>query len=299
MLVLTFLCLVLLSVSAALIVKLVIMRRAAREISMEFLEKVSTDTNTPICLSTRDKAMRELAQAINIQLKQLNAQRRRFVRGDTELKNAVTNISHDLRTPLTAISGYLDLLDSVDKSSETERYISVIRDRTEMLKQLTEELFRYSVLTSPGYSFSEERVCVNAVLEESIAAAYSDIAGRNMALTVNIPEHRVVRTLDPYALSRVFSNIIGNAVKYSDGDLEITLTEDGRAFFSNAAASLDEVSVGRLFDRFYTVESARKSTGLGLSIAKTIMERMNGSICAVYSENRLSINISLPDDDNT
>lgn len=97
-------------------------------------------------------------------------------------------------------------------------------------------------------------------------------------------------------MTRVFSNLLNNAIKYSDGDLDIALYETGEIIFTNTASGLNEVQVGKLFDRFYTVEAARKSTGLGLAIARTLIEQMNGTISAVYENNRLSIRIFFPDD---
>ena len=108
---------------------------------------------------------------------------------------------------------------------------------------------------------------------------------------LEISETKVMRMLDRSALSRVFSNLISNAIKYSDGDLKIVLSERGEVTFSNMASGLDEIQVGRLFDRFYTVEAARKSTGLGLAISKTLVEEMNGTISAKYENGRLSIHI--------
>lgn len=101
-----------------------------------------------------------------------------------------------------------------------------------------------------------------------------------------------MRRLNQAALSRVFGNILNNAVKYSDGDLDISLSDDGKFIFSNTAISLDEVQVGKLFDRFYTVEAARRSTGLGLAIAKTLVEQMNGKIEANYKNKKISIFVS-------
>ena len=98
-----------------------------------------------------------------------------------------------------------------------------------------------------------------------------------------------MRRLNQAALSRVFGNILNNAVKYSDGDLDVSLSDDGKITFSNTAVSLDEVQVGKLFDRFYTVEAARRSTGLGLAIAKTLVEQMNGKIEANYKNKKISI----------
>lgn len=277
----------------AFFVKIRILQKTAEEIENAFAERLITDTNTLIDISSRDKYMCNLANAINVQLRKLRTERHHFQQGDTELKNAVTNISHDLRTPLTAICGYLELLEQEETSEAVERYIEIIRNRTEILTQLTEELFRYSVVLSGETKMAREPIAINGVLEESIAAFYTALNERNITPNIQIPENKVIRNLDRSALSRVFSNLLNNAMKYSDGDLDITLSEEGKIIFTNTASGLNEVQIGKLFDRFYTVEAARKSTGLGLGIARTLIEQMNGTISASYKNNRLSICIFL------
>ncbi len=270
------------------------LQSAAKEIGSAFADRLATETNTLIDISSADPAMRRLADSINLQLRKLREERHRFEQGDRELKNAVTNISHDLRTPLTAICGYLDLLEAEKTTGKAEHYIRIIRNRAELLSQLTEELFRYSMILSSGGGGVRETVNVGGVLEESIASFYTALKERNIAPNIQMPEEKVLRTLDRSALARVFSNLLNNAMKYSDGDLDITLSKAGTIIFSNTASGLNEVQVGRLFDRFYTVETAGKSTGLGLSIARTLMEQMNGTISAEYKEGKLSIVIALP-----
>ena len=292
---LTFLCVILSITVIALCIKIILMQKSAEKISEELTEKLKSDTNTLISIATQDRAMCRLANDINAQLRELRKQRLRFVQGDIELKNAVTNISHDLRTPLTAISGYLDLLDHVEKNETAERYLEIIKKRTEVLKQLTEELFRYSVVASPEYSSTTELVAVNGVLEESILGFYAALQERKITPNIHMTENKVMRKLNRAVLSRIFSNLLNNAMKYSDGDLDITLTDAGEIIFANMASSLNEVEAERLFDRFYTVENARKATGLGLSIARTLMEQMNGTITAQYGNGKLSICIQLPD----
>lgn len=281
---------------AALLLKLYYMHKAAREIEEAFAERLITDTNTLIGISSRDSHMRHLANEINSQLRILRRERHRFQQGDLELKSAVTNISHDLRTPLTAVCGYLDLLEWEEKSPQAERYVDIIRDRTEVMRQLTEELFRYSVLSSPDYGVQVGTVSIGEVLEESIAGYYATLQAHNITPDIRMPEQKVVRSLNRAALSRIFANLLNNAVKYSSGDLDITLTEKGEITFVNTAAELDEVQVGKLFDRFYTVETGRKATGLGLSIAKLLVEQMHGSIKADYRRQRLYICIQLPEE---
>lgn len=280
----------------ALLIKICRLQRSIREIASDFAERLMTDTNTLIDTASRDKYVRKLAKGINTQLRKLREQRHRFEQGDLELKNAVTNISHDLRTPLTAIWGYLDLLEEEKLSEPVARYIEMIRNRAELLSQLTEELFRYSVILAEGKELTKESVVLNGVLEESIAAFYAVFTERGITPKIRMPHKKVVRVLDSSALSRVFSNLLNNALKYSDGDLEITLSENGEMDFVNQASGLDEVQVGKLFDRFYTVEAARTSTGLGLSIAKTLVEQMGGSITAQYEKERLKIKVFFPEE---
>ena len=278
----------------ALPIKIYILRKAAKEIADAFADRLITDTNTLIDSSSGDRYMRNLANSINKGLRKLRAERHRFQQGDMELKDAITNISHDLRTPLTAICGYLDLLEQEETPEAVKRYIQVIRNRAEVMAELTGELFRYSVVISEGRHSDKKPVAVNRVLEESIAAFYFALKERDITPKIQMPEENVVRVLDQSLLARVFSNLLNNAMKYSSGDLDITLTETGEITFTNTAASLNEVQVGKLFDRFYTVEAARKSTGLGLAIAKTLVGQMGGTISAKYENNRLMICVLLP-----
>lgn len=275
-----------------LIIKIYLLKKSAREIETEFADRLVTETNTLIDISSCDRHMKSLAESINIQLRELRKERHHFQQGDFELKEAVTNISHDLRTPLTAICGYLDLLEGEEKSETVTRYLEIIKNRTDILKQLTEELFRYSVFVSVTNNTSYENVTLNSVLEESISGFYADLKSRLITPEISMPDKKIKRNLNKNALSRIFGNIIGNAIKYSDGDLNITLHEDGEIVFSNSASRLDEIQVGKLFDRFYTVETAKKSTGLGLSIAKALTEQMNGNIKAKFYDGVISIHVN-------
>ena len=284
---------ILLLIIFVLAAKVWFLRKSAQEIAEAFRDRLTEDTNTLIDISTRDPYMRKQAADINVQLRLLRQQRHKYLSGDRELKEAVTNISHDLRTPLTAICGYLDLLQKEDKSEDAARYISLIENRVEAMKQLTEELFRYSAILSTG-ELRLEPVHVNGVLEESIAAFYGALTGRNIQPEIRITETRIERQLNREALGRVFSNILNNALKYSDGDLEIILRDNGVITFSNTASGLSEVQIGKLFDRFFTVEAARNSNGLGLAISKTLVEQMGGTISAQYENGKLSIVVGFP-----
>lgn len=274
-----------------LLVRIILMKKAAREIREKLPEKMNADTNTLIDISSRDKDMRALAADLNKQLAALRENQLRYTRGDLELKTAITGISHDLRTPLTAICGYLDLLEREELSEKSRKYLATVRERTAAMTALTEELFKYSVIISESEDYQTEEVVLNSVLEDSIMGFYAALCEKGIEPTVHITEKQIVRKLNRADLSRIFGNIMSNALKYSDGDLRILLDEDGVICFENTASALDGIDVQRLFDRFYTVETARTGTGLGLSIARTLAEKMGGTISADYSENVLCIRV--------
>ena len=283
-------CGVLTVVIIILAIKIRMMQKSMDEICDCVSEHLSSDTNQLITVSSSDKHVRHLASEIARQLAELRRQRRQYISGDRELKEAVTNISHDLRTPLTAICGYLELLEAEEMTDNTKRYVEQIANRTEALKALTEELFRYSVISSVS-DLNYEAVNLGRVLEDTLISFYGAFEQKNITPNVSLPDGVIIRSLDKSALSRIFGNIISNAVKYSDGDFTVTMTDAGEITFSNTASELSSVDVGKLFDRFYTVDSARKSTGLGLSIAKLLTERMKGSISAEYKEKVLFITL--------
>lgn len=280
-------------ITAVLVIKIISLKTAARSIKKQFAEKLETDTNTVISIHSADRDMRELAGSINTQLKKLRAEHNRYVSGDAELKAAITNISHDLRTPLTAICGYLEVMKKEEKSEQMEKYLEIIGGRAELMKQLTEELFRYSVILSSDADAEIEELSVNQVLEDCIMGYYAALSEKGITPEIELCEEKVIRKVNKNALARTFNNLMNNALKYSGGDLFISLSAEGEIIFSNTAADLTTVQVERLFDRFYTVQAARNSTGLGLSIARTFIEQMNGSISAELADSRLVIRIKI------
>lgn len=277
----------------ALCIKIYALKKSAREIADAFSDRLQNDTNTLIDITSSDKDMCRLADSINEQLKILRKEHLQYHQGNTELKNAITNISHDIRTPLTAIYGYLDMMQRSDDAEKQARYISIMKDRAELMKQLTEELFRYSIILSDEGELKTEAVNVGQVLEDSIMGYHGALSLKGIVPNVTITENIIVRNLNKSYLSRIFSNLLNNALKYSNGDLNITLSDLGEITFTNTAKELSTVEVEQLFDRFYTVEVARNSTGLGLSIARTLVERMGGTITADYENGRLAIKITL------
>ena len=274
-----------------LFVCLVSLQNSIQEVADELDEKLKTDTNTLISISSRNRKICFLAEQMNRQLMELRTERLKLRQGDMELKSAITNISHDLRTPLTAICGYLDLLEQETFPQKSENYLNIIRERTDAMRALTEELFQYSVISLREEELKIEKVCVNDILEQSLAGFYGVFTNKNIVPDIKMTKVKVMRFLDKSALRRIFDNILSNAARYTDGDLSVKLFSDGRITFSNHAAKLDRIQAERLFERFYTVESAKNSTGLGLSIAKLLTEKMTGNIKAEYTDGELVIQV--------
>ena len=258
----------------------------------DFREITKTDTNAVLSVSSRDKDVRLLAKELNDTIKDVRKAYLRYNEGDMEMKMSITNISHDLRTPLTAILGRIELLRDADKSDEVREALDIIENRARYMKDLTEELFEYSVILSSDEEPIKEEILINQLLEDSLLNHYAALTRAGLDVEVDITEEKIVRQVNKKQIDRIFSNLMSNAIKYSDGDLKITLTDDAKVTFSNKAHNLSKLEVEKLFNRFYTVESARNSTGLGLAIARKFMVENGGNVEAKYEDGRLSLILS-------
>ncbi|MDE5755542.1 MAG: HAMP domain-containing histidine kinase [Clostridia bacterium] len=270
-------------------VKVLVMKKSTREINEQFSKLIEGDTNALINVSSADKDMASLATILNTKLKDLREKELTYTNGDKELKSAITNVAHDIRTPLTAICGYADMMKEESDPAKFDKYLSIISERANALKVLSEELFKYSVSTNSEKFQEVEKVDVNLHLQETLFSFYTKFCERGITPRITACESSIVRITNKNSLTRIFSNIIENAIKYSDGDFIINITDDGAIRFSNTAHNLNNVDVGKLFDRFFTVENSKYSTGLGLSIAKQLTKQIGGDISAEYKNEVLTI----------
>ena len=287
-----YLLLVSVIVNIILLAKIIAMRISVRELRLDFEERAELRTNTLLRVNSRDSEICALASTINETLAKLRDSFNRYMHGDSEVKAAITNIAHDLRTPLTSICGYLELSERLEKSPEMTKYLSIISDRAEYMKKLTEELFEYSVIAGGEVVEEKKEVNVSKALEDCIMNYYPAFEERGIEPVIDITENEVIRTLYPSYVDRIINNLLGNALKYSDGDLEVSLTENGVLRVTNSSKKLSNVDVNKLFDRFFTVENARNnSTGLGLSIVRLFAERMNLGLEAGYEDGKITIEV--------
>ena len=273
--------------------KLTFIKKSVKDIKEQINSILRSDTNNLITISSSDKDVKELAESLNVELKELRNQRLQYENGNQELKKSITNISHDIRTPLTAISGYIDLIKNQKEENKKEDYLKIIERKTKDLTEMTEQLFDYSKAIDFGEKIEKHIYCINELLEESLANYYIVFKENNIMPNISIAEEKIYKEVDKNAITRVFENILANVVKYSNGDFKVLLNNDGEIIFSNKATSLDATTVQKIFDRYYTVENAKKSTGLGLAIAKQLVEMNGGKISARYLNEKLIIEIIL------
>ena len=273
-----------------LIMKIYTMKKSIKEIERELNDILKSDTNHLITISSSDKSIKNLANSLNSELKELRNQKLQYENGNQELKTLITNISHDMRTPLTAISGYIDFMKESEEE-KTQEYIEIIERKTNDLIALTNQLFDFSKTMDIGVKLEKQKYCINEILEETLANYYSIFKANKIEPQIDICKEKIYRSFDKNTIIRVFENILSNISKYSNGDFHVILAKDGKITFSNEATSLDATTVQKIFDRYFTVENAKKSTGLGLSIAKQLVELNNGNISAKYIDGNLMIEI--------
>ena len=276
-----------------LAVKLYVIKQSIKEIEKSFSKILRTDTNNIIAISSSDKDIKNLTINLNNNLSELRGQKLQYKNGNQELKKIITNISHDLRTPLTAIKGYVDLIEQEKLSNNQKKYLKVIQKKSNELTELTGQLFEYTKMMDIDVKIKKEECCINEILEETLVSYYSIFKEQNIIPNISICSTKVYKIVNKISIIRVFENILSNVIKYSNGDLKVEMQENGTITFSNKATSLDETTVQKIFDRYFSVENAKESTGIGLSIAKQLVELNNGSIKAEYVNGYLIIEIKL------
>lgn len=285
-------CIVLAVTVIVLLVKVVLLERAFKEIGDQVKDHMDGTNSSIFQLSTSNKEARKLANDLNGALQELHAERVFLKDGDKRMKENVTAISHDLRTPLTAINSYVDLLGNETDESKRKEYLERIKDRTSELKDMTGELFKYSVSSDTQYDsqLSNEDIDLKSIIESSLISFYKEFTSKGIDPETDFPSEKVIISGNRKTLMRIFDNVFSNVAKYATS-LSVKLTSDGIVTVSNDAPDLTPVQVSKLFDKYYTVTDGTDSTGLGLSIAKDLVGRMGGSISAGLSDGLLTITI--------
>lgn len=252
---------------------------------------LNNDTNKLITISTSNKRLNRLTTNLNSSLRKIRKLELSYKNGNKELQESITNISHDLRTPLTAIKGYIDLIKKEKSKKKIVEYLKIIENKSEDLAILTEQLYDYSKSLDLKDKLKKEKVCINDILEDTILSYYALIKKKNLTPEINITTKRIYRKIDKNMAIRILENIISNTIKYTDEDIKITLLDNGKIIIKNKSHVLDNTTVNKMFDRYYTIESGSNTSGIGLSIAKQLVNINGGKITAKYSQGYLIVEL--------
>ncbi|MGU8769290.1 sensor histidine kinase [Clostridium perfringens] len=283
-----------------LIVLLIIFILKTKEINRLTLELKKLNREGKIeklRLSLPNKNIENLIVEINTLIDDKRKMENIYKEKDIELREAIANMSHDLRTPLTSIMGYVYLLndDKLDKE-ERKEYLKIIEKRSLVLNDLITNFYGLSRIQADQYEIKFEPVNLELVLGEIIAAFYETLDYKFGEPEINIEEGLGPVLGDKQALNRIFTNLIENMIKHGEGEVKISLKKKNKYIvmeFSNKAEELEPKDVNRIFEKFFTKDRMRtgQNTGLGLAIVKLLVEKQGQKIEAKKVGNRLVINI--------
>jgi signal transduction histidine kinase len=268
-------------------------KKDLRKIGENLAEINGTDTNAQLKTDTFDSDISSLIHSINEMLLNNRQGYLEVLRMEIALKRAITNISHDLRTPLTSAKGYLQMAESGELDKETQaRYFSIIRGRLDALTVLMDNLFAFSRAVEGDLTLSRQNI--GNILRDTLVDNFAEIESKGFSVETDIPDTPMYCNRDENALKRVVQNLITNAVVHGREYLRVKL-HGGTIEIANKADNLRDIDVNNIFERFYTADASRtgKRTGLGLAIAKELTEKMGGGISAKIDGDMLIIRVKL------
>lgn len=272
------------------------LKRDIKQINKQLAEIAASDTNARLTTETFDKDISELCNAVNAVLDERRAVAVEAERASTELKRAVTNISHDLRTPLTSALGYVQMLQDANTPTEKKaEYLSIVENRLKSLTGLMNALFEYARIIEGRVEFEIEKVNVCNVLRDVMGQFYEEFTAAGFDVSLEIPDAPLCWECDVTALTRAAQNLVRNALEHGHGCFELTVS-DGEVVFRNCVKDIESLDPDKIFERFYTADLSRSSgnAGLGLAIAKELIEAMGGEIKAWKDGDELCVAIQTP-----
>ena len=238
-----------------------------------------------------------LSDRLNDLLELRRKEKRYYQEKETLIADTYTNLSHDIRTPLTSLDGYFQLMEACENVEEQRRYLNIIHERIHSLNEMLEELFMFTKLKNESYRLELTSCCINRILKETVFSYYDDWVRREIQPDIQITEEQLYIDGNKQGLSRIIQNVIKNGLDHGEKKIRIVLKrEQNRAVLriSNQVTASEQIDIEHVFDRFYKADAARSktSTGLGLSIAREFVRRMNGEIGAKIEENEFIVEMS-------
>lgn len=279
-----------------LILYIAFLKLQLKSITKQLVRRLKEHTREPINIELLDHDLNVLASNINRCLKAEEDLRLNSIRDEKHFKEMIANVSHDLRTPLTAIKGYQQLMEKGGLDSEQEKKLKIAEKHADELGSLIEHFFEYSYLVNAEPKLNLSKINLNNLVAECIAASVSDFEKRGLSVNIKDTSYAFAAA-DREMTVRIVQNLIRNCIAHSMGDVEVTILTREKAVvsFKNPVKNPDKIDTKRLFERFYTGDPAReKSTGLGLSIVKLLTEMMGGEVGADLDGNMIEIWFSLP-----
>ena len=279
-----------------LISYIVYLQHQLRSISNQLNKRRLEKTRQPISIELINSELNKLVVNINRSLKDEETLRLNDIKKENQFKEMIANISHDLRTPLTAIKGYQQLLLKGELSEEQIRKLEIAQKHADELGILIENFFEYSYVLNIEAKPKLESINITNLVEQCIVESIEVLEDKNLVVHFN-PQQAIFVLGDKKMLTRVIQNLIRNCSIHSAGDIEVKVIENeqGIISFKNPMKHSSKIDVERLFERFYTGDKARgKTTGLGLSIVKLLVEQMNGKVRGIIKENYLEIQVQIP-----
>ena len=267
--------------------------RAARRMR----EQMANETAVRLALPCPSAGAEELLACLNDLLELRQEERAAYRRKEQELRRQIANVSHDLRTPLTSILGYLQLLEQEELSLEKRReYFQVIEGRARTLQTFIATFYDLSRIEGGELPLEREKVDLARALSDQLAAAYEQIEEAGLAMEVDVASGLPPVWADRGAVTRIFSNLLTNALRHGSDTLSIRLYQEGNQIvsaFSNQARDLTAEDAAHVFERFYTADKMRtgQSTGLGLAIVKALAERMGHTVAARWEDGRFTVSV--------
>lgn len=256
---------------------------------------MSNDTNRILHTEFNSKELKEFVSAVNMYLSEIQKRKTEIEHKNNNLMVMMRNISHDLRTPLTSSAGYTDLILNSDLTEDEKiSEMKIVEARLKRLTELVDSFFEFSKILTTNKEIELETVNLIGILEECIGNFYEDYKKENREVDFITSNNKISISTNRTMLSRIFENLISNALKYGSGNLTIEVISENadaiRISFTNRIIDKD-LDTGRIFDDFYTTDISRTkgSTGLGLAIAKEFTEQLNGNIEAHIEDDKLVI----------